>query len=315
VKAIQIQQYGGPEVLQLVDIADPAPGDGEQVLTVSAIGINFADTHKAEDSYMESAELPFVPGVEALGQTPDGRRVAALLAGGGYAEQAVFHPALSFSVPDAVSDAAALAVLLQGLTAWHVLRSCARITAGETVVVHAAAGGVGSLAIQLAPLFGAGRVIAVASTDEKRKLALELGADAAIGTDPSVLTDAIRDANGGKRVDVVLEMIGGESFEMGMASLAPLGRLVYYGTAGRTPAPLVDPGALMRRSIGVIGFWLSQLVRQPSLLREPMQQMLKWVADDVVKPVLGGSYKLEDACQAHVDLRARRTTGKLVLIP
>lgn len=314
-KAIQIQQYGGPEVLELVELDDPMPGDGEQVLAVSAIGINFADTHKAEDSYMESSELPFVPGVEALGQTADGRRVAALLVGGGYAEQAVFDPALSFDVPDAVGDAEALAVLLQGLTAWHLLRSCARIGGGESVVVQAAAGGVGSLAVQLARLFGAGRVIAVASTEDKRRLALDLGADAAIDADPSALTDAIREANGGPRVDVVLEMIGGESFEMSMASLAPLGRLVYYGTAGRTPAPVVDPGVLMRRSIGIIGFWLSQLVRQPALLREPMNQMLKWVTEGVLKPVVGGSYKLEDARQAHVDLRARRTTGKLVLIP
>src|SRR3954462_10927274 len=157
-------------------------------IDVSTAGINYADTHQAENTYLAPAELPLVPGGEAVGRTPDGRRVVALLGAGGYAEKALASPALMWDVPDAVSDAQALALVLQGTTAWHLLRTSAQLRAGESVVVHACAGGVGTLAIQLAKRFGAGRVIGVASSEEKRELARRLGADAVVDAGAEDLT-------------------------------------------------------------------------------------------------------------------------------
>src|SRR3954462_6696685 len=174
VRAIRISEWGGPEVLELVEDAPvPEPGDGQVLVRVSRAGINFADTHARDNSYLSSYEVPLIPGAEVAGEV-DGRRVAALVGTGGYAEYAVAAAGAVFPLPDAVSDAAALALLIQGLSAWHLLRTSAKLDEGETVVVHAAAGGVGSLAVQLAKRFGAGRVIATASTEEKRALAREL---------------------------------------------------------------------------------------------------------------------------------------------
>jgi NADPH2:quinone reductase len=316
-RAIQIHEFGGPEVLVERELPEPEPepGDGMQLLEVSAAGVNYADTHQAEDSYLAPAELPLVPGGEAVGRTPDGRRVVALLAGGGYAERALVHPSLMWEVPEGVSDGQALALVLQGTTAWHLLRTSAQLRPGESVVVHAAAGGVGTLAVQLAKRFGAGRVIAVASSEDKRELALRLGADTAIDAAEEDLTAALREANGGARVDVVLEMVGGRMFAQSLDALAPFGRLVHFGQAGREGTPAVDPGRLMARSQGVLGFWLVHLTRRPDLLTEAMEDMFAAVLAGELEPVVGGTYALADARKAHEDLRARRSTGKLVLTP
>ena len=162
-RAVQITRFGGPEVLDVVDLPDPVPADGQQLYEVSAAGVNFADTHQIENSYLAAQQLPLVPGAEFVG-TPagGGPRVVGLLDGGGYAEKVAAHPRLTWQVPDGVPDEQALAVVLQGSTAWHLLRTSAHLTAGETVVVIAGAGGVGSLAVQLARHWAAGRVIATA---------------------------------------------------------------------------------------------------------------------------------------------------------
>jgi NADPH2:quinone reductase len=314
-RAIQITEFGGPEVLQPRELDEPVAPEGGVVLDVTAAGINWADTHQAENSYLAPAELPLVPGGEVVGRTPDGRRVVALVPGGGYAEKAVAFPGAMWEVPDEVSDLQALALVLQGTTAWHLLRTSAQLRAGETVVVHAAAGGVGTLAIQLAKRFGAGRVIGVASSDEKRALATRLGADAVVDSGAEDLTGALREANGGEKVDVVLEMVGGRAFEQSLKALAPFGRLVHFGQAGREGAPKVDPGQLMARSQGVLGFWLVHMMRRPDLMTEAMEGMFAMVAAGELEVVVGGEYPLDDARRAHEDLRARGTVGKLVLVP
>ena len=235
VRAIQITEFGGPEVLRLVELPDPEPAGGLVVHEVTAAGVNYADTHQTEDSYLAKQELPLVPGAEFVGLAPDGSRVVGLLAGGGYAERVLAAPALTWPVPDGVSDGAALAVVLQGLTAWHALRTCAHLAAGESVLVHAAAGGVGTLAVQLAKLWGAGRVIATASSPDKRELARSLGADEVVDPAAPDLVDALRAANGGRRVDVVLEMVGGPVFD---ASLRATGaRSAGWWCTGRRPGP------------------------------------------------------------------------------
>jgi NADPH2:quinone reductase len=316
-RAIQIHEFGGPDVLVERELPEPerGPSDDRELIEVSAAGVNYADTHQAEDSYLAPAELPLVPGGEVVGRTPDGRRVVALLAGGGYAERALAHPALMWEVPAGVSDGQALALVLQGTTAWHLLRTSAQLRPGESVVVHAAAGGVGTLAVQLAKRFGAGRVIAAASSEAKRELALRLGADAAVDASEEDLAGALREANGGARVDVVLEMVGGRTFAQSLDALAPFGRLVHFGQAGREGTPKVDPGQLMARSQGVLGFWLVHLMRRPDLLTAAMDDMFAAVLAGELEPVVGGTYPLADARRAHEDIRARRTTGKLVLTP
>ena len=314
-RAVRVDRFGGPEVLQLVeDAPEPEVGDGSALLEVARAGINFADTHQAEDTYLAPTTLPFVPGVEAAGMLA-GRRVVALLAGGGYAERAAAPLATTFDLPDAVDDGTACALVLQGTTAWHILRTSARIQPGETVVVMAAAGGVGTLAVQLARRFGAGRVVAVASTPEKRALAMELGADATVDSGEEDLTAAIRDACGG-RSDVVLEMTGGPTTAACLATLAPFGRLVIYGMASREPTAPVDLGRLTVRSQGVIGFWLVHAMRDPArLLARPMAEMLDLVVRGELRAVVGDTYPLSEAQRAHEDLRARRTVGKLLLDP
>jgi NADPH:quinone reductase len=315
-RAIRITEFGGPEVLQLVDDQpEPEAFPGGVVLDVTAAGINYADTHQAENSYLAPAQLPLVPGAEAVGTAPDGRRLVALLNNGGYAERAVTAEATAFEVPDDVDDGQALALVLQGLTAWHLLRTSAQLREGESVVVHAAAGGVGTLAVQLAKRFGAGRVIAVASSDEKRQLAVDLGADVAVDAGEADLKAALEDANGGK-VDVVLEMVGGATTDASLAALAPFGRLVFYGMASRQPPSPVDLGALMRRSRGVVGFWLMHGFADPArYLAAPMAELLAMTGAGELRPVVGEVYPLSEAARAHRDLRARRTIGKLVLDP
>src|SRR3954452_8658432 len=180
-RAIQIEEFGGPEVLKLVELPTPEPKPGEVLIRVSRAGMNFADTHQRHDQYVAAQELPMVPGAEVAGTREDtGERVVALTGHGGYAEYAVAPEAHCWPIPDGVDDGTALALLLQGLTAWHLYKTAGRVQPGESVVVHAAAGGVGSIALQLGKPMGAGRVIATASREEKRQLALELGADAAI---------------------------------------------------------------------------------------------------------------------------------------
>jgi NADPH2:quinone reductase len=318
-RAIQITEFGGPEVLTLTDLPEPTPEPGQLLIRVSRAGVNFADTHQAENSYLAKQTLPLIPGAEVVGRTDDGRRVVALVGNGGYAERATAHPHLAFDVPDQVGDAEALALVLQGLTAWHLLRTSAHLVPGESVVVHAAAGGVGSLAIQLAKVWGAGRVIAVASGEVKRKLALELGADVAIDgiTDegPEELTERIRQANDGARVDVVLEMTGGPTFDGSLAALAPFGRLVLFGMASREQPALIAANELMARSRAVIGFWLAHCFNRPHMLAGPMAELLELTLTGRLRPLAGGEYPMSQARRAHEDIRARRTTGKLVLDP
>src|SRR5579871_3621136 len=191
-RAIQMTEFGGPEVLQLAELPTPEPGPGEALIRVTRAGLNFADTHTRTNSYVQKATLPLVPGGEVAGTLADtGERVVALVGSGGYAEYATAPRERIFAIPDGVDDGTALALLIQGTTAWHLLRTAGRLAEGESVVVHSAAGGVGTLATQLAVSFGAGRVIATASSEEKRDLARALGADAALAPDAEGLTERL----------------------------------------------------------------------------------------------------------------------------
>jgi NADPH:quinone reductase len=284
-RAIQIESFGGPEVLRQADVPEPIPVAGKVMIDVTAAGINYADIHRVADDYLADQELPFIPGQEVVGRLADGSRVVSLVRGGGYAERALGAENLTFTVADEIADMDALALMLQGTTAWHLLRTSARLQRGETVVVFAAAGGVGTTAVQLARVWGAGRVIAVASTEEKRELARSLGAHAAVDSVSSDLAEELIDANGGRGVDIVLEMTGGDVFRAAMESLAPFGRLVHYGAASRTMAPPVEPRELMSNCTAVVGFWLMQCTR--SMLQESLDDLWAMTARGGLRPQIG----------------------------
>lgn len=312
-KAIQIEEFGGPELLRLVEIEEPTPGEGEVLIEIARSGINFADTHATRNDYLAEQQLPLIPGTEVSGRTPDGRRVVALTGNGGYAEKVAVPEALLIPVPDEVDDDQAAAVLLQGLTAMALVQRCARIEPGETLVVEAAAGGTGTLAVQLGKRAGA-KVIGLASSAEKRRLVEDLGADATVDSRADDLGAAIREANGGERVDAVLHMSGGDAFDAELGVLAPLGRMVVFGIASREQRD-VSTAALLRGSKTVVGFWLLHLLARRELAAPMIGELLGAVAAGDLKVTVGGVYPLSEARRAHEDLIGRRTSGKLLLDP
>ena len=312
-KAIQISEFGGPDVMKLVELPDPTPGEGEILLDVTAVGINYADTHQTENSYLSAQTLPLVPGIEVVG-THDGKRYLASVSSGGYAEKAVANKAVSFPIPDSVTDEQALCMLVQGTTARHLLKTMGHLKSGQSVVVHAAAGGVGTIAIQLAKLWGA-HVIAVTSSDEKSALATSLGADAVVDAKSEDLAKAIRSANGGKRVDIVLEMVGGTTFDQSLLALADFGKIITFGMASRTAPQPVHPGSLMHGSKTISGFWLANCFGSKEMMNDVIEELFGLISAGKLMPVIGGTYPLNDAAGAHRAMLARETTGKIVLKP
>lgn len=312
-RAIQISEFGGPDVMKLVELPDPVPGSGEVLLDVTAVGINYADTHQTENSYLSPQTLPLVPGIEVVG-TYDGKRYLASVSTGGYAEKAVAHKAVLFPIPDSVTDEQALCMLIQGTTAWHLLKTMGHLQSGESVVIHAAAGGVGTIAIQLAKLWGA-KVIAVTSSEEKGALALSLGADIVVDAQLEDLGKALRSANGGKGVDIVLEMVGGRTFDQSLLALGDFGRLLTFGMASRTAPTPVHPGSLMHGSKTISGFWLANCFGKKEMMNDVIDDLFALVSEGKLKPVIGGTYPLAQAGEAHTAMLSRSTTGKIVLRP
>jgi NADPH:quinone reductase len=313
VKAIQIEEFGGPEVLQVTEVPDPEPTDGQVVVDVARAGINWADTHAIRNDYLAEQQLPLIPGGEIAGTTADGRRVAALMNNGGYAQKALVPEQFLVPIPDEVTDDQAAALLLQGLTAHALLHYCAHVREGETVAVEAAAGGTGSLAVQLAKRAGA-KVIGLASSEEKRELAERLGADATADSRADDLKEAILEANGGEKVDVVLHM-SGTGFEDELHALGLLGRMVVFGNAARHPNEL-HTNYLLQTSKSVLGFWLVALIaKRQDLIASMITELLGAVAARDLEVTIGGTYPLSEAARAHQDMQERRTTGKLLLDP
>jgi NADPH2:quinone reductase len=312
-KATKIEEFGGPEVLQYTEVPDPSPKLAEIVVNVKRSGINFADTHASRNDYLAEQTLPLIPGAEISGQTNDGRRVAALLGSGGYAEKVAVPQSQLIELPPEVDYDQGAGGLLQGLTAMALVHRCARIEPGETIVVEAAAGGTGTLAVQLAKRAGA-KVIGLASNEEKRELVQSLGADATVDSRAEDLGERIREANDGKRVDAVLHMSGGEAFDAELGILAPLGRMVVFGIASREQRE-ISTASLLRGSKAVIGFWLAHLLMRPDLLGPMIRDLFAAIAAKELTVTIGEVYPLSEAARAHEDLIARRTTGKLLLDP
>jgi NADPH2:quinone reductase len=315
-RAIVVESLGGPEVLHVREVGRPSAGPEETLIHVDRAGVNFSDISRRRNGWANPPQaLPVIPGFEVVGRRArDGARVLGVTTrgSGGYAEDAVMPDVLTLPVPDGVSDTAALAAAVQGLTAWGALLSGARLKAGDTVAVMAAAGGLGSLAVQLARLHGASRVIAVASTEEKRRLALELGADAAIDGRPESLASSIRAANDGTGVDVLLESIGGPVTQAAFDALAYDGRMVVFGQAsGGSNSVSLD--LLMDRSIGVIGYWVTPFMRDGDGSRAAISTILSWIAEGRLRVLDGPAFPIGQASAAHAAIEARATFGKVSL--
>ena len=311
-KAIKITEFGGPEVMRYLDVEEPIAKDGEVILEVTGIGINYADTHQTEDSYLSKQELPLIPGLEVVG-TFEGKRYLAGAANA-YAERVAVAKNQLIPIPDSITDGQALAMFVQGTTAWHILKTIGHVKPGESVLIHAAAGGVGTIAIQLAKVWGA-KVIAVASSQSKRDLAKRLGADVAISAESEGLKERIIEANGGKRVDLVLEMVGGKTFDQSLEALATFGRIVTFGMASRTPMSMIHPAQLMGRSQTLSGFWLANCFGKKELMTDVIAELFALIAAGSLEVIVGATFPLSKADEAHRSILARESTGKVVLDP
>ncbi|MFJ1764633.1 quinone oxidoreductase family protein [Amycolatopsis sp. NPDC088138] len=320
--AVQVTKTGGPEVLEPAEVDVAAPGAGELLVDVAAAGVNYIDTYQRQGIY--KMELPFVPGLEGAGTVaevgPDvegfavGDRVAWQGSLGSYAARKLLPASVAVKVPEGVSLETAAATMLQGITAHYLVASTFEVKAGHDVLVHAAAGGVGLLLVQLAKARGA-RVFGTVSTEEKAKLAREAGADEVIRYDRDDFAKAVRDQTDGEGVDVVYDGVGKDTFDASLASLKVRGLLALFGAASG-PVPPVDPQRL--NSGGSL-----YLTRPTSVHYVRTREELDWRAKELFDTVLagdltvriGGTYPLADAQRAHEDLQGRRTTGKVLLIP
>ncbi|RZS29769.1 NADPH2:quinone reductase [Herbihabitans rhizosphaerae] len=321
-KAIQVSETGGPEVLQLVELDAPPPGPGQLLIDVAAAGVNYIDTYHRSGAY--PLELPFVPGregagtVRAVGEGVDGfapgDRVAWADAAGGYAEAAVIPAHAALRVPDGVDDETAAAVPLQGLTAHYLVTSTYPIAEGDTVLVHAAAGGVGLLLVQLAKARGA-RVIGTVSTVDKEKLAREAGADEVIRYTEVDFAERTRELTGGRGVAAVYDGVGATTFDGSLASLRKRGTLALFGAASG-PVPPVDPQRLNKAgSVFLTRPTLAHHIDEPAELAWRAGELFDAVTSGALTVRIGGRYQLAEARRAHEDLQGRRTTGKLLLLP
>jgi NADPH:quinone reductase len=304
VKAVVLRETGGPERLELSEVPDPEPRDGEVLVRVRAAGVNFADVLVRRGRYPQPPELPTVPGSEVAGEV-DGRRVMALPQGGGYAEAVAVDERLLVPLPEGASFEEGAGFLLTFLTAWIPLTRQVRVRPGSVVLVHAGSGGVGSAAIQLAKHLGA-EVVATASTEEKRRVAIEQGADEAVGYDEFAEN---------VRADVVLDPVGGEVFTQSFSVLKPLGAVVALGFAGGWWEQL-DPAPLVGRNLSLHGFYLGRLMRHdPQLVSAAIGELLELWADGAVRPLVGASFPLARAGDAHELIESRGHVGKVVLVP
>lgn len=323
-KAVRIHEPGSPEVLRFEELKTPSPGPGEVLIKVEVAGVNYADTGVRRGMFHgpHQTELPLTPGFEvagtvaALGEgvtgVAEGTRVAAVVDSGGYAEYAVAEVDALVEIPDGVNYAAATgALLVQGLTAYGVLYDSARIRAGESVLVQTAAGGVGSLAVQLAKLAGARPVIGTAGSVEKRELAQSLGADRAVDYAREDWVERVLEATGGRGVDVVLESVGGEVGARAYECLAPLGRLVTFGAAsgeGLRPPDMWQLNLKGQTVSGYGGPWI-----RPGRAGAAREALARHLREGELR-VVGRSFPLAEAASAHRAVEGRATNGKVVLL-
>jgi NADPH:quinone reductase len=311
-RAVVFERNGGPEVLDYKEVPDPSHGDGKVLVKVEVVGVNFRDVYEREGREY-GTRPPAIIGVEGAGTVVQtGQRVAWLDVPFSYAELVAADPNRLVSIPDEVSSEVATAVLMQGMTAHYLAHDSYPIQKGDWVVVHAAAGGVGLLLTQMAKLLG-GRVIGTTSSDEKARLARDAGADEVLGY--AGFAQRSREIADGEGVAAVYDGVGKTTFYEGLQAIRPTGRMIVYGASSGQPDPV--PVALLAKSgsLYVQRPTIGTYTRTPQLLRERARAVFDLVTRGLLEVRIGARYPLAQARQAHVDLEARKTTGKILLTP
>ena len=325
-KSILVRERGGVDVLSFTDVPKPKIEKNDILLKVSAVGVNFADIMQHQGTYPLQLPLPYTPGMETIGIVEDigsnvenvriGERIAAVSMAGGYAEYVLIKPEQIIRVPDEISDRQALALAIQGLTAYLLLNYAAKIRPGESVLVHAAAGGVGNLLVQIAKLMNAGDVLGTAGTVQKRNRIKSWGVDYAIDyNNPNWDKDVLEITNG-EGVDIILDPVGGSATVQNLSCLAVEGRFVNYGwLSGDYPSLTPEQCQnLLFKNQSVSGFAVNVVMeRNPDLIEAAFQQLFNWVLQGKLKPVLSADFLLEDAAKAHQAILDRKTMGKVIL--
>lgn len=322
-RAIRFHSLGGPETLQLEEAPDPQIKPGHVLIDVRAVGLNYADTMFTKGQYFLQPKFPAIPGMEASGivaavaedvhDVQVGDRVMALGANA-YAERMLAPAKTVYPIPHGLSFETAAALPVQGLTAYHVLTLAGRLQPGEKVLVHAAAGGVGTLAVQLAKRLGASFVVGTVGSPHKADLVKSLGADLVVNYRQDDFATRIRTEvkNG---VDLVLEMLGGtDSYKRSLSCLAPLGRMVVFGAASGERRGTLEPIGLMHKNLSVTGYYMTPLLERRELCAPQLWDLAQAAARNELRVIVGKTYALEEAAEAHKDLAGRTSTGKLVLV-
>jgi NADPH2:quinone reductase len=311
-KGVVFQSNGGPEVLEFQEVAEPSPSDGKVLVDIEAVGVNFRDVYEREGGGYGSPP-PAVIGIEGAGRVHGKEeRVAWIDIPHSYAQRVAASRDRLVPVPEGVSSEVAAAVLLQGMTAHYLAADSYPIQKGDWVLVHAAAGGVGLLLTQIAKRFGA-HVVATTSSDDKAKLAREAGADEVIGYQD--FAKRTRELTRGEGVAAVYDGVGKTTFYESLQALRPFGRMILYGAASGQPDPLKVQMLAGLGSLYVQRPTLQTYTRTPEMLQKRAAQVLEMVKDGSLKVRIGARYPLAEARQAHIDLQARKTTGKVLLIP
>jgi NADPH:quinone reductase len=328
-KAIQYERFGGPEVLEYLDLPDPTPGPGQLLIETAAIGVNFPDIRERLGVYNKAetrvggVQLPQVGGLAVAGSVvatgpqtsvPVGRKVVALMKKGAYAQLAVAEESLSAVTDDDADQVTLAGFAAQAACAHLLLQASTTLRAGESLLVHGAAGGVGSLAVQIAKALGAKPVIGTASTAERREFVKSLGADAAISYDEPGWTEQVRELTAGRGVDVLIESIGGDVFEQNFDALATFGRYLLLGST-RGPGEPFAPRRLMTKSQALIGFYLPVFYDRPELIGNALRFLADGLKAEQITPAVDEVLPLSQTAEAHRRLESREVRGVIVLDP
>ena len=318
-RAVQIVSLNGPSAVEVAEVPQPEPGSDQVLIRVRAAGVSFPEVLQTRGLYQLQPPLPFVPGSEVAGEivsAPEGSglepgdRVVALVLLGGFAEHAVTQADMVFPLPDSLSFEQGAAIPLNFMTAHFALVARGKLAKGESVLVHGAAGGVGTASIQVAKAFGAGHVVAVTSTEEKGEVASAAGADEVVLADG--FKDVVKEAGG---VDIVVDPVGGDRFTDSLRCLKEDGRLLVIGfTAGEIPT--VQVNRLLLNNVSVVGVgWGAYVLKRPGYVREEWDALLPHLTSGAISPPIGATFDLDGAADALLTLDERRATGKVLLTP
>jgi NADPH2:quinone reductase len=328
-KAVQFAEFGGPDVLKLADVEKPRPKAGEVLIEMSAAGVSYVDVRTRQGAYNRAetrvggSGLPAVPGLQAVGKVVEAgdtgksllnRKVVVPVTAGTYAQYFIAPSALCAVAPAGIDDAVLAAIPMQGLTAYFMLTTSTSLKKGESLLVHAAGSGVGSLAVQIARILGAGTIVATAASREKRDYARKIGADVAVDYTAEGWTGKVLEATGGRDVDVLLESIGGDVFEQNFECVATFGRYIIFGSTRGLGKP-VEARRLMTKSQSLTGIYLPVFYARPDLIQEGLRFLVENVAEGRLSIEIAKKLPLKDAAAAHRMLEDRSVVGAIVLTP